>query len=219
MSDLYRVPLWSWSGETCVILGGGPSLPRKLVPKLKGKCRVIAVNDAGLVLAPWADILYFSDKRWHDWNAGELHKFTGPDPDKAPVILTRSDVKGDPRVRRVGRSLHIKLSDNPEVVSGFCSGSNAINLAHLHGCATIILLGFDMRPGNWHDRHKEPPRAGAHNGDFIPALRAMAPLLAKASRTVINATPGSALDCFPITTPEEALRAIFQRKTVPPARN
>ncbi len=202
LSPIWRVPLWQWEGEPCVILGGGPSLPRKLVPKLKGRARVIALNDAGLVLAPWADILYFSDAHWFEWNAAEIDKFKGG------LIVSRSEV-GDARVKRIGRSLRMHLSSQPDILSGVCSGGNAINLAHLYGCTPIVLLGFDMRAGNWHNRHKKPPRPNCHALDFIPAINRMAPLLAQAGRRVINATPGSALECFPIMDPEQALDGII----------
>lgn len=202
LSPIWRVPLWQWSGEPCVILGGGPSLPKKLVPKLKGRVRVIAINDAGLVLAPWADILYFSDAQWFEWNVGEIHKFKGQH------IISRSEV-GDARVKRIGRSLRMPLSSQPDILAGVCGGANAINIAHLYAASPIVLLGFDMRPGNWHTRHQKPPRPNCHAADFIPSLNRMAPLLAEAGRQVINATPGSALACFPIMEPEEALRGII----------
>src|SRR5690349_3855481 len=49
----------------------GPSLTRDVVTrvaaaKVFGGARVIAINDAYL-MAPWADVLYFADPRWWDW--------------------------------------------------------------------------------------------------------------------------------------------------------
>lgn len=200
--EFYRLPRGDWQGEPCVILGGGPSLPKALVPRLRGRARVIAVNDAGLVLAPWADVLYFSDKQWHEWNRAELGKYEGP------LLLSRSPVD-DARVRLIGRTLRMPLSTKPDILAGVCGGSNAINLAFLRGASPIILLGFDMRPGNWHLRHKKPPRPNAHSHDFIPALKRMAVELEKTGCRVINATPGSALQCFPIMEPERALEGII----------
>ena len=200
--EFYRLPRGDWQGEPCVILGGGPSLPKALVPRLEGRARVVAVNDAGLLLAPWADVLYFSDKQWHEWNRAELVKYKGP------LLLSRSPVD-DARVRLIGRTLRTPLSHKPDILAGVCGGANAINIAFLRGASPIILLGFDMRPGNWHTRHKKPPRPNAHNFDFIPALKRMAVELEKAGHRVINATPGSALQCFPIMEPERALEGII----------
>lgn len=201
MGEPYRVPRDQWAGEPCVILGGGPSMPKELVPGLRGRARVIAVNNAGLDLAPWADVLYFSDKQWLDWNERDLPKYKGP------LILSRSPVD-NPRVRLIGRTTRQALSRSPDILAGFCGGANAINLAYLLGASPIILFGFDMRPGNWHRKHRKPPRANCHSLEFIPALNRMAPELEKAGVSVINATPGSALTCFPIMEPGAALDAI-----------
>lgn len=199
-NELYRLPK-DWQGDTCVILGGGPSLPKALIPKLRDRVRVVAVNNAGLSLAPWADVLYFSDKQWHDWNASQLYKYRGP------LVISRSPVD-DSRVRLIGRSLRMALSHKPDILAGVCGGANSINLAFLRGAGTIILLGFDMRPGNWHNDHKKPPRPNCHALEFIPSLNRMAPELAQAGRRVINATPSSALTCFPVMSPDEALEGL-----------
>ncbi|MBZ7921652.1 hypothetical protein LAC81_07640 [Ensifer adhaerens] len=55
-----------WAGEPAFILGGGASLEGFDASRLIGRGRIIAVNDAGLDLAPFADVLYFADgmSRW-----------------------------------------------------------------------------------------------------------------------------------------------------------
>jgi len=194
-SPFYTVPTGAWEGEACVILGGGPSLRKDAVPALKGRARVIAVNNAYL-LAPWADVLYAADKRWWEWNASEVHQYTGP------LMLTRQNVAG---VTRIGWNRTEALSSNPQSLSGWCGGGGAINLAYLFGAKVIILMGFDMRPGNWHDLHKMPHVEGQHRDRFIPAIEAMAPGLEAAGVTVLNTNPESALRCFPFADIEELL--------------
>jgi hypothetical protein len=100
------------------------------------------------------------------------------------------------------------MSLDPRRVAGPDSGSNAINLAFLFGARRIVLFGFEMRPGNWHDRHRRvtPPQRYAEK--FIPALEAMAVALKREDVEVINATPGSALTCFPIVAPDEILSQV-----------
>jgi hypothetical protein len=70
-----EIPWWSvpelWPDETVAILCGGPSLTQEQVDYLEGKCRVIAINRAGIprprhhegqwCYAPFADMLFASD--------------------------------------------------------------------------------------------------------------------------------------------------------------
>jgi hypothetical protein len=52
-----------WPGETAALLATGPSLNQADCDYLRGRVKVIAINDAHR-LAPWADVLYSSDRRW-----------------------------------------------------------------------------------------------------------------------------------------------------------
>lgn len=186
----WRVPVDAWKGERCFILGGGPSLADVDVGALDG--RIIAVNNA-FTLRPDADLLYFSDRRWYDWNRDALDAYRGP------LMVTRQAPR-DPAhdVKVMTRNLRIALSRDPDEVAGYCGGANALNLAYLFGAREIILLGFDMRAnGNWHEMHRTPQSAGAHQR-FIPYFVRMAPELKREGVRVINATPGSALTCFPM---------------------
>lgn len=201
VADWWRVPR-EWPGETVFIIGGGPSVPVGRIDELRGR-RVIAINDAGLVLAPWADVLFFADQRWLAWNEPDLHLHKGR------WKVTRRIVRQPPKgieIRSVRYSQCMGFSRDPGVISGFCGGGNAINLAYHLGAARIVLMGFDMRPGNWHDRHRAPPLSDQHALKFIPAIERMAPELAADGVDVINATPGSALTCFPVVHPDEVLR-------------
>lgn len=192
----WRVPVDLWKGEPCLIIGGGPTVDREAVWRFKG--RVIAVNNAYL-LRPDADLLYFADRRWYDWHRDSVSMFQGP------YIVTRQEVKRPAHnIKVVERNLKIPLSRSGRSVAGLCGGANALNLAFLFGCNPIILHGFDMRPGNWHTDHKVPQKPDFARR-FIPFFERMAPELAKEGRTVINATPGSALDCFPVMSLDEAM--------------
>jgi len=196
----WEVPVGKWRGEVAFLLGGGPSLKGFDANRLKGRGRVIAINDAGLDLAPWADILYFSDgwERWYGWNRHRLDEFKGWE------IVTRVRV-GDPRVRELGHKPRQAISRNPKFLSGFCSGGAAINLAYLLGARVIVLMGYDMRPGNWHDNHKAPPNKKQHRAKFIPHIEWMAPELEAEGVVVLNTNPRSALRCFPFADIEELL--------------
>jgi len=161
---------------------------------------VIAVNDAGLHKAPWADVLFWADQRWLEWNRGKLGLHTGQwkITRKRPHVDTGHDIK-------VMRFLPRGLSHHADAVGGWCGGSSAINLAYLLGSRVVVLLGFDMRPGNWHENHKLPPLPDQHRGKFVPTLEAMAPQLLRAGVTLVNTNPRSALRCFPFADIEELL--------------
>src|SRR3990167_1144446 len=77
---IVKLPFWNvepeWAGETVAILGGGPSLTPWQAEACRGACRVIAVNTS-YWLAPWADLLYFSDEVWWCWHHGGMETRTG----------------------------------------------------------------------------------------------------------------------------------------------
>jgi hypothetical protein len=144
-------------------------------------------------LAPWSDLLYACDGAWWDRYEGV--------PDFAGIRVTQ-----DARARDRWGCLYVPsvdepgLSLDPSVIhQGGNSGYQALNLAVLLGARRILLLGFDMGGEHWHPRHPY----GLNNpseGNFARWLRAFEtglPDLERAGVEVINATPGSALNCFP----------------------
>ncbi|WP_270374968.1 hypothetical protein [Marinicauda sp. Alg238-R41] len=191
-----------WPDERVFILGGGPSLTRFDAETIRGKGRVIACNNAGLDLAPWADVLFAADGRWFGWNTDRLHL------NQSRYRVTRQDPREDWLPWPVQRVRHDKeraLSEAPDTVCGACSGAMAVNLAYLFGAGEIILLGFDMRPGNYHANHKTPGLPQHYENQFIPALARMVAALDAKGVRVINATPGSAFTGAPMADLEALL--------------
>lgn len=204
----WTIPAGEWDGQAAFILGGGPSLKGFDVERLRGRGKVIGVNNAGIDLAPWCDVLFWADSRWLDWNHDRLHLHTGTwkVSRKRPHLPLGCDVKFMTfRPRR--------LSHWPDSLGGWCGGSSAINLAYLLGARVIVLLGFDMRDlppdqwrdGNWHDKHKLPPLEGQRRNKFIPVLEGFAPDLEQAGVLVLNTNERSALRCFPFADIEGLL--------------
>jgi hypothetical protein len=99
----------------------------------------------------------------------------------------------------------VPLSDNPAKITGESSGAHGINLAYLFGCRPICLLGFDMIGPNFHTRHPTQPKEARYASHFRPALERMAVALKEREVPVFNATPGSALTCFPYVPLSEIL--------------
>lgn len=203
-TDIFTVPR-EWVGYAAFVIGGGPSIRDFDFSRLRGKGKVIAVNDAGIEpdRAPWADVLFWADRRWLEWNADKLANHTGQYKitRKRPHIETGHDIK----FLRFLPFAHHGLSNQGDALGGWCGGSSAINLAYLFGARVIILLGFDMTPGNWHNNHKMPPLPDQHRSKFIPTLEKMEPELTRHKITVINTNPRSALRCFPFASIEEIL--------------
>lgn len=207
-SFVFEVPR-EWEGQTTFILGGGPSMLLAgqvvdLENELRQYGRIIAINDAFL-LSPFADVLFFADIEWFEDNKTDLGRFEGG------RIITRCCPQDEWKryvkrpLCRVARNMAVGLSNHPSAVAGWCGGSNATNLAYLFGSKRIVLLGFDMKGKNWHQRHKRDKKPDCYKQDFIPHFVRMAKALQKEQVTVINTTKGSAMKCFPYQSLEEVL--------------
>jgi hypothetical protein len=181
------------------------------------KWRVVAVNDAYKVL-PQADALYACDNAW--W---EIHQdcagFTGEkwssheqEPDgKEPHGNDKRKVADAYGVNLIAGKDGDEFSFDPGFIYyGSNSGFQAINLALLMGCRTIVLVGFDMRhvEGKAHYFGDHPDGLATIRDEsyraFVKHYERAAKLL-PADVAIVNATPGSALTCFPMMELEDAL--------------
>lgn len=203
---MHAAPAWrvdrEWDGEPCFVLGGGPSLPVAEIPRLEGRGRVLAIKDTH-ELAPFCDVLFWADDKWLSryGNASRLSLST-----PAHRVTTQApSVETGYEIRRLGVERRAALSADPSRLAGADSGGRAINLAVLFGAAPIVLLGFDMRPsGHWHARPNLTPNPGQYPV-FLRQIGRMAEAISRLDVPVFNATPGSALDCFPFRPLEEFL--------------
>lgn len=92
--------------------------------------------------------------------------------------------------------------------TGMNSGYQAINLGYLAGAARALLVGYSMRlldDGRAHWFGDHPIKT--HPAIFSSMLQHFRKLSRKAPRDfeIVNATEGSALDCFPRRSLESAL--------------
>jgi hypothetical protein len=212
----------SWAGETVFCIASGPSLTKEQVEATKGR-RLIVVNDNYLI-APWADLLYFADLKWHKWHSEGLAK-SWPWVSFKPEEVKRNlaEFKGQKvsiengkgntveanDVFIIGNHGHDKLSEKPDGVStGSNSGYQAINIAVLAGAKRIVLLGYDMRYENKrthaHNGHPQKMPESTYLG-FASKFKSMKPQLEKLGVEVLNATPKSAIDAFPKVSLESIL--------------
>lgn len=188
--------------------------------------KVIAVQDAYTAL-PYADVMYgcnpswwrlhkdcagFHGEKWTSHQGGKDSTNNKLDPDyelKVPI----ADAFGLNVVE--GRHGDVFSLDPSYISYGSNSGFQAINLAILFGCRRIVLVGFDMRHvgGKSHFFGDHPGGEVRQNSDgdyrnFVRHFAVGARELPK-EIVVINATPGSALDCWPIMGFDEATSAVY----------
>ncbi len=237
--ERYSRVLPAWKGRVAVILAGGPSLTARDFDRVReareaDAIRSIAVNDSYL-LAPWADVHYAADSKWHAWHVAGIPKpalgltaedvrarwavFGGErcsiEPAKDYPVPAESALEADLRVHLL-RNVHhpyrgAGLSLDPGfLVTGWNSGFQALNLAILAGASRVLLLGFDAchaadGRSHWHGGHPRPS-----SGDYGPFLRAFSAAegaIAEAGVEVINCSPISRINSFPRMTLGEALAA------------
>lgn len=174
-------------GETAVCIGGGPSLTREDVEYCRGRARVVAVNDA-YKLAPWADILYAADACWWYWHKG-VPEFQGP-----KYALEKQSIRVNVTVLQNTGIDGLELAPTG-LRNGRNSGYQAVGLCHHLGIARIVLLGYDMYGGHWFGNHPNHRSSPYHA--FRKYFTTIVKPLEEAGIEVVNATPGSRLECFP----------------------
>jgi len=204
-------------GTTIVCLAPGPTLTAEAVGLVLRAPRtpVIAINDAHR-LAPWAEVLYSSDRRWWAYYDG-VPSYGGQRVavgtrvgDRAPVhvrsgvsvlVLEHTGQHGldvDPRGLRTGGN----------------SGYAAVNLAVHLGARRILLVGYTLGPvgGRSHFFGRHPAgldeSRAEHYADFRAAFATIVAPLAQLGIEVLNCTPGSHLDVFPHADLRTALAAV-----------
>lgn len=200
-----------WRDETVFCIASGPSSKGMDLSGLRGR-PVIVVND-NYVRCPWAPILYFCDWKWWRWHEDRpaFKAFAG-----LKVTLDTRVVERDPTIKWLrnadsgaygddGRNgLSLELGS---VKTGRNSGYQAMNLAIQLGAKRLVLIGYDMKLGpngeeHWFGQHKDlegravPTTAGcvsrwpANFATMVPQLEAL-------GVEVVNASPETAIDCFP----------------------
>ncbi len=200
MSGYWPVPR-QWAGETVAILGCGPSLSPVDFDALRDSGqRVIAINDA-IFEYPDADVLYFCDKKWWDGAFGRRDRV-----EKLGIPFSLVTLENDiPNVYRLRNTGALGFDPDPRSLRhGSNSGYQAIHLAVHLGAARIILHGFDMRivRGELHAMVRRERQDAAGFGrvlreEMLPKFQSLVDPLRERGVEVINATPGSALTCWP----------------------
>lgn len=222
-----------FAGRTVFCLASGPSLTREVAEQVRGY-PIIVVNSSCTV-APWASVLYFTDSSWYEPRRDLVQQWPGlvvsmsrtakiELPDKVKRIQTVGDPDLQSEFPPVGSSL---------VRQGRSSGHTAISLAIAMGASKVVLLGYDCRVvggrEHCHDEYlvggrrdyateKEDPRWNnkrEYSTVFVRGYDGWMAAAARAGATILNATPGSAIQEFPFVDLDEILRTERHLKAAP----
>ncbi len=192
-----------WVGRTVAVMASGPSMSPEIADKVTHLPRV-TVNDT-IFLAPDAEIIYAGDAHW--WNATPAAmNFRGIKATIEAVPCIRPGVPETVRIlANTGRDGYEPQPWGLRTHAN--SGAQAVQIAAHAGAARILLLGFDMQGGHWHEPH--PAEWGDPNpkrfARWIERFRVLAAELASRGVDVINCTPGSALDSCRFMSLDDAL--------------
>lgn len=187
-----------WEGKTVAVLASGPSMCKSVIDDVFASGMPAIVINNTYQLAPWADMLYAADAAW--WHAH---------PDAADFQGLRVTVQDVFHALKLRCSGPTGFDPHPGAVrSGGHSGHQAVHIAMHAGARRIILCGFDMHGTHWHGEHPEPLRNTAQGtyGRWCEAFAELAQAATELGIEIVNATPGSALACFPAVSLSEALR-------------
>lgn len=189
-----------YRGQTIFCLASGPSLTAEICAKVRGRRRIVV--NTSCMLAPDADVLFFTDSGWYEprreivknW-PGHVMSMSRTAKRELPDKVKRIQGCGDPMfppIFRPGAAF---------IQQGRSSGHTAVSLAISLGASKVVLLGYDMRVvGDREHHHTEytgPRDLQQYARDFVPAFNGWYDAARKVGVEIVNATPGSAVTEFP----------------------
>jgi len=196
-------------GATAFIVGGGPSAALQDLGLLRGH-PVVEINRS-FELVPWADVLFFADSRCWRWYKDGFESFAG----RVVTVYERTPLPIYPaRFEQYKKARPPLLSRDPNALTlARTSMTGAINYLTLRGATRIVILGLDGKAAtgpdgklrtHHHAPHPRPPAPGGWD-KHGRELRGILPCLRDLGVEVVNASPGSACDAFPVLPLAEAL--------------
>lgn len=194
------MPAWfpDWSGEVCAIIASGQTVSQCDVDLLRGRCKVIVVNN-NYQLAPWADALYAADGKW--WNEyPDAVNFAGLKITRDHNICSYYGLHEIELIEEADASKSIfSVTTKGVLARGGNSGFQAINLAIQFGAKRHIWIGFDFYGEHWHGKHPAKlanPRINTL-ARWARTLDNQVQVLAELGVSVINCSPNSVLKSYP----------------------
>ena len=192
--------------KTAIVLASGPSLTGEQTAAAKASGHFTMVVNSTYKLMPDADVLYAGDFLWWKVHYPDVKKtFKGKMWTQDSSAASRY-----PGINRLKATNREGLGKQFIHINGN-SGVQALNLAYLWGYTRIILLGFDMKLGpkgakHWHPDHPAPMVQNQTFGEWLHKLEKVAKDCREVKLQVLNATPDSAMKCFPLVDWKEVLK-------------
>ena len=201
--------------KTIACLGTGPSIIPRQVETARKKAVLFACNDA-FRLAPDCTVLHACNYEWWDHRWDEVKDL--------PAIKTTifEDTAKKYGIQYIPGRWYSGLSEKPVISYGHSAGFQLLNLAYHEKPDRILLLGYDMRFAADYDgkarrvgsspRHffGEYPKELQHwpsvkvkDGVHVELLDLYRSVAKQGLVEIINCSPGSALDCFPVADIED----------------
>lgn len=193
-----------WAGATVVVIGNGTSvLGLDLKPIARAGAKAMVAN-GGWKTWPKADVLMCSDRHFLAASP-DLSGYQGP-----MIVVTRPEAVAakDRRMVAMRRCFVERVHGDPwadrgRLIEGHTSTTTNMSLAVLRGAARIVLVGIDLVPGPGNRRRAtdeetdDPARAAPRYARQVEHITAHAKLVRAAGVEVVNASPRSALTCYP----------------------
>ena len=197
--------------DTVVCIGTGPSLTPEQIQTARGKGFRLFGCNLTYEIAPDLEVLYaVNENFWfHYWDRGLA--------DHAAAKWTTSKLAAAAHgINWIGEKNRPGLSTDPAYVHhGHGSGYTLVNLAYLFGAKRIILLGYDLRYapdyngrerkigsmprhyfGEYPSLMQHWPKQKVRNGVHFELVELYRTVADQGLVEIVNATPGSAIDCF-----------------------
>lgn len=208
----YWTPEPLFKGGTAFCMASGPSLTPEICEKVRGRKTLVVNSSCGL--APWADVLYFTDSSWYEQRRDLVANWAGLVVTMSPTAkrelpdkVRRIKGEGDP-------SFPVRSFSAPGssvVRQGRSSGHTAVSLLIAMAAKRIVLLGYDMRVvGGREHCHSEyrgsrTTERAEYATQFVPAFNGWNEAALASGCEILNCTPGSAITEFPFADLDEVL--------------
>ncbi len=204
----YWMPQPLFDGATVFCLASGPSLTREVCDKVRGRGRAIVVNSSHS-LAPWSDVLFFTDGSWYEPRRQIVAEWAG-----LVISMSRTAKCELPdKVHRVRGEFMPGFAPrgHAAILQGRSSGHTAVSLAVSLGARRVVLLGYDMRVvdgrEHHHDEYDGPRDLDQYAAEFVPAFASWNRWARAIGIEIVNATAGSAITEFPFVDLDDELLA------------
>lgn len=195
-----------------IVAAPGPSLVHAHLERFRLP-DVLAVTSAFLAV-PHASHVYACDRKFWDEYAGQIRArhpgaqlWAAADGRAHHAGVNTVDLADVPASRGSYAPAPDFCSEPGKIHSGRNSGYQAMNLAKLLGYSLLLLVGFDMRKVDekqhfFGEYSSVKLRRDSPYRDWIPHFRTVT---TSADFRIVNCTPGSAIDAFPMGRLEDFL--------------